>query len=412
MKKAGRYTAALLLIAVGGSLLLDQSMDTNYVGQLLGWWPLLLISLGVEYIVSGLINPGGSRPMKFDFGGIIIALLISIIVIGTTQSSSLSFSSLKLHINPFSFTDEAGTPFERGITLIPLDADTNKVVIENPNGSVTLKSGDVKQIEVDVTLYVSKLNDEDAKKIAESSRINYNEGSTLKIIAQSESYRTFGVRRKPRMNLTITLPQGHEVDMELQLSNGKVVASDIPIRDELKIHTTNGSVDVTNIGGKIIAESTNGSMQVNEIDGDVELDTVNGSAVASSITGDVSMDTTNGSITASHVDGSVEADSTNGRIVVEETTGDLAADTTNGGITVISSIVGGDWKLDTTLGRIEITVPENGHFEVKGSAGMGSVTSELPLTISKKTIKGTIGFGEHRIEMDTNGGITVRKFQK
>lgn len=49
--RVGRYTAAALIIAVGVLLILDKRWGTDYVYEMVDWWPFLLVVLGVEYIV-------------------------------------------------------------------------------------------------------------------------------------------------------------------------------------------------------------------------------------------------------------------------------------------------------------------------------------------------------------------------
>lgn len=69
MHKAGRYTAALLLVLVGGAVIADRMMSTSFTMALIEWWPLLFIFLGVEYILFNMKYGNSERQLKLDLGG-------------------------------------------------------------------------------------------------------------------------------------------------------------------------------------------------------------------------------------------------------------------------------------------------------------------------------------------------------
>lgn len=87
MHKAGRFTAAVLLVLVGGAVIADRRMNTNFTTVLIDWWPLLFIFLGVEYILFNMKYGNSERQLKLDLGGIIFAVMISAVVIVSTQTT-------------------------------------------------------------------------------------------------------------------------------------------------------------------------------------------------------------------------------------------------------------------------------------------------------------------------------------
>src|SRR5690606_15092828 len=108
------------------------------------------------------------------------------------------------------------------VSSIPFDESYQKVVLRNMNGNVEMRSGDVDDIQVQATVYVSKLSGHEADRIAEESRIEHRDnGTTLEIEAVGKEYRVFGIRHRPRMNLVITVPQERKADFELLLKNGR-----------------------------------------------------------------------------------------------------------------------------------------------------------------------------------------------
>lgn len=410
--RAGRYTSALLLISAGLLLFLDQAFGSSYLAYLLDWWPLLLISLGVEYLLLSMRSRNQQKSVKLDFGSIMTSMLITVIVLAAAQASSLNislFKSFQFDFNPFKYANESGRKFEQGVTPISLLPETAMVVIENPNGNVIVYSGDVKEIEIRTVVYVSGQNAEEAQKTAEQSAIEYSGTGTLTIKAKGHEYDSFTGEKKPRMNLTVTFPAAQKISMAFHLINGSVEASGVAVKDTLNAHTENGSISVSEVNGNVIAQTTNGGVRVSDIRGDADLSTVNGRIAAASVTGDVRVDTTNGSVEIDHIQGNVKVNTTNGGVNVREAVQAVEVDTFNGGIDVSSGKVGGDWKLDSSIGALKLGLPQEGDYTVSGSAGFGSITSEFPFAESRHKVEGSVGSGIYQIDFSTNSAVYLHK---
>ncbi len=410
MIKVGKYTAALVLVVVGTLLLVDLTTNREITGELINWWPAVIIMLGVEYLLISSIYRGPDRKVGFAVGSLIISVVLSIAVIAYTSFPNFNFPT-SFDFGNMGFTDKSGKSYDKGTTFIPLKDKHNKLSILNPNGDIEIKAGDVDEVQIVTTLYVSKLKNDEADAIAEASSVEFIEsGSSIEIEAKGKEYRIFGIKQKPRMDMIITVPLGNEVDYDIDMTNGKLVASDISVKDNFVVETTNGGITIREIQGEIIAYTTNGAVLVENIQGNVELDTTNGTITANDVDGDMLADTTNGKIIATRISGDVEADTTNGAIRLTDVYEDVLADTTNGGITVRSASLGGDWELDTTNGRIEIYLPELANFEVDGNAASyKTIQSDFSLNISKGEVSGSIGTGEHKITIDTNSELGIYK---
>jgi DUF4097 and DUF4098 domain-containing protein YvlB len=413
MIRIGRFTAALVLVVVGSLLLVDQLFDTSFLALLFQWWPLVLISLGAEYLLLGAKHRQGDKPLKLDVGGVFFALLISVIVVVVTQNST-SFQFLKNmkldNITDFaSSIGESGHKFEKDVVRIPLASGTESITINDLNGSVVLRSGPVDGVEVQATVFVDKVNEERAKEIADRSRVAVTEGTDLKIEALSEKYDAFGISNTPRINLVITLPKESKTNVRVTTRNGKLEASDLILHRDLRLNSTNGSITLADIQGDVFAETTNGRVSAESIQGDAELRSTNGSIRAKEVKGTADLMTTNGEVVAENIGGSLKARSTNGGIKIEEVMGSIHADTSNSRVSVTSAVMGGDWKLETTNGKIEANLPADASFRAEGRSGHGSISSDFPgLSISEKRLTGTVGSGEHKLELETSGSISVK----
>lgn len=409
MIKVGKYTAALLLVVVGSLLLIDLTTNTELTGKITNWWPVVIILLGIEYLFISVIYRSPDRKIGFAIGSLILSIVLSIAVIGYTTFPNMSFLS-SINIGSVSFSNEKGKAFDKAIVRVPVNDKHDKVYIHNLNGQIEIIAGDVDQIEIATTIYVNKLSDEEANDVANDSNVIFEDnGSSLKIEAKGKEYRVFGIKQKPRMNMVITVPMDKALDYDLDMTNGKLVASDIKIKDIFIVDTTNGSIHVSNIVGDVLAESTNGNIQVEQIVGDVDLETTNGSITTNNVDGDVISETTNGKIIGSNLSGKLDVETTNGSITLTEVLHDVEAATTNGSITVHTSSIGGDWELDTTNGKVELFVPEQSDFEVDGSGARDGIQSDFRLKISKGNVRGIVGNGEHEIKIDTNSGIGIYK---
>lgn len=102
-------------------------------------------------------------------------------------------------------------------------------------------------MQAELTVIVKMVNENEAKTIADESKLKFSEsGNTLELQAVTKEYPSSYVgSRKPRMNLVITLPEKQEVNLEMQLENGKINASRLPIKERLIGETTNGEIQIS-----------------------------------------------------------------------------------------------------------------------------------------------------------------------
>ncbi|MBO7747874.1 DUF4097 family beta strand repeat protein [Paenibacillus sp. MWE-103] len=193
--------------------------------------------------------------------------------------------------------------------------------------------------------------------------------------------------------------------------NGSVDAADLLVTGGLTVKVTTGEISVRQIRGPVDAETKNGSITARTMEGDVKLSTYNGDIEASDIGGGFDGSTLSGSIDLKRVSGDVDTDTKNGQIGIQEAFGAVRADTLNGDIRVASGAVGGDWDIDSSIGEIQVMIPEAGNYSVNGSVTFGDISSDLPLAINKKTIRGSIGEGAYRINIDANSSIAVNRYK-
>lgn len=128
--------------------------------------------------------------------------------------------------------------------------------------------------------------------------------------------------------------------------------------------------------------------------------------------------TVNGGIRVRGVTGSVKAESVNGDLELHNLVSDVDLETTNGEIEASFDALAGQQrvKADTVNGRITLLLPADASARVSAETLNGGINaSDFGLEVDErsfvgKDLKGSIGSGEARIDLDTvNGGIRIRK---
>lgn len=483
MFKLGRFTAAALVLVVGGLLLWDQIQGRNDISLLGQWWPVIFILLGLEIILYSIKFKDIEKKLRFDVGGTMIAVAISLTAYVVTQYADIPYRWLdqfNVDLNGAAeFGEEKGFHYEKTIIKVPLDEAISLIRVVNPNGQVTIRSGNVQEIELLTAVWVDVPGKTEADAIAEQSTVKINPGAEVTLEAKGQTYGANG-SRKPRMNMIITVPMSLsdqvEVDqqptetplslgaegidanndeipestpdaglndqsameqptdtdaglngqseqlpqnaeeqkpvlkMKVESGNGSIEVMNLTLPGGLELRSNSGIVSVSNIKGPISVKGNNGGINVKSITGDTSLETKNGTVTADSIEGKLYANTLNGSLEIKQIDGNIEAETKNGKIKMDGAGGSVKADTLNGNIELSSAEVSGDWDLDSSVGEVKLAIPANAHFTMYGSVTFGNIVSELPLEVSKKTIRGTIGDGTFRIQINATNSIAIKQF--
>ncbi|PWV95599.1 hypothetical protein DFQ01_12670 [Paenibacillus cellulosilyticus] len=201
-----------------------------------------------------------------------------------------------------------------------------------------------------------------------------------------------------------------DVHVSIQLGDADISSITNPIG--LSVEVGDGRIKTSDITGNVTVKTVNGSIELARINGDVAASVSNGSIDVKTASGNVTASTANGGIHLNDVAHDVEVDTKNGEITIHEAGGQVKADTLNGSIEVISATVGGDWDIVGLVGDIRLKLPIEADYELNGSVTFGTIDSkpELPLTTTKKTVRGIAGSGEHRIYINANNSISIAPY--
>ncbi|MFC4100906.1 DUF4097 family beta strand repeat-containing protein [Paenibacillus xanthanilyticus] len=205
-------------------------------------------------------------------------------------------------------------------------------------------------------------------------------------------------------------PEQPQAKLTITAGNGAIRAEGLFLPGGLAIQGTNGEIRVSRIVGGVDVKTKNGAIAVDQITGDASLEVANGDIAARQMEGTTDASTSSGSIKLEEIRGGAEVETKNGQISIAEAASGLRVDTLNGEIDIRSSVVGGDWNIDSSIGDIRLYLPETGEYSVNGSVTFGTITTELPLTIGKKTVRGTVGDDLFRIDIDANSSISINRY--
>jgi hypothetical protein len=224
------------------------------------------------------------------------------------------------------------------------------------NGSITTNGAEVAECNMTATIVARAATDEEAQELAEKVKV------TL----------------VPSGNRLIT-----RIDKPTQLINKSVSVDldvEVPNQTDLKLVTHNGSVEISDIKGRLDATTHNGKVASERISGTTAFNTHNGAVTCADISGSTQLKSHNGSIKAFYTDTAPSAC---------------------------------DISIVTYNGSIELKTPPGYSGRVDASTNNGSINTDLPITvsgkISKSSLKGTIGAGEGQLNLETyNGSIRIR----
>ncbi|MBD7970719.1 DUF4097 family beta strand repeat-containing protein [Paenibacillus gallinarum] len=420
--RIGRYTATLFIMVTGILLLLDQIYQTEYMFELLRYWPFILVIWGIEFITSFILHqqlrPSSKRKYKWrfkpDFKGIIFSVTLIACIFVVTQQDHYTHLwnrvSLNLSSASMDYSEAKDNRIVKDTISVPVEMSTASVLIENVNGDIRVNRDDVDEIQINTIVWVDQVEEVEAEAVAEASEIKVNEGKTIHIATSPQGYGSES-KRQPRLNMTITIPDDRRFDLEVRTSNGAIYMDRPQAINNINVESGNGKIYIHSAIGDIRAKTLNGNISVANVTGSASLDTNRGDLRAEDVSKEIRLSTQVGHIQTSGIAGDIEAKTRNGNINVIDPVNNLNLETLNGAVKVTSSMVGGNWNIYSAVGDINLSLPEDGDYTLEGSSTYGNLNSELPFTVKNREIQGTVGEGEYKITIEGNSDLIINQIQ-
>jgi hypothetical protein len=255
---------------------------------------------------------------------------------------------------------------------------------------------------------------EAASPISETAETTSEDGRTIENVQTEDAGEAAWLTPTPSPTTTpeptLDTEEQLKLKMKIDSGNGPIEVAELGVPGGLEIRSTTGVITVRNIIGPVTVKGNIGNIEAEGIAGESSLETRNGTIKATDIAGKLYANTLNGSLELGGIGDDVQAETKNGRIRIVSASGSVKADTLNGSIELTSAVVGGDWDLDSSVGEIKLAMPVDGDFKVYGSVTFGTITTDLPLDISKKTVRGTIGTGTYRVQINATNSIAIKSY--
>ncbi|QCT04223.1 hypothetical protein E6C60_3513 [Paenibacillus algicola] len=413
--KIGRYTAALLLIATGGLLLIDEWYNTDHVFLLLTWWPALFVLLGIEYLARfayfKLRREGSRWRFRPDIRGVLLSLAAAASFFIVSQQDHFlhlwNRVSLNLTAAGVDYSEETGNRFVKPELEIPVTIEAARLSIDHLNGDIVVRRGRTDDIIVQTEVWVDQEEPGLAEAIAEQSAVEVEGRSIISIRAKGKAYGESG-KRQPRLNLDIQVPDNRRLDLEVRTMNGGIFLLNIEANRKITLESGNGPITLSRVYGDVTGSTLNGNMNVRYLTGDVQMTTSSGTVQAYDVSGSVVLSTQVGNITANRLGKDIDVRTKNGNITLAGVRQSLKAESLNGAVDIRSGLIGGNWDVYSAVGEMNLHLPLAGDYKIKGTTSYGRIFSEImPFQVEQKTITGQLGSGEHHIVIEGNSDLNV-----
>jgi len=190
------------------------------------------------------------------------------------------------------------------------------------------------------------------------------------------------------------------LDITTPLSNANIDFDvTMPTAAQVQIQIDGGSIAVNGVSGVTI-DTFSGNLDVENIRGPVDVQTENGDITARSLNGQVQMQTQNGSIRVNTINGQLQALTHNGDVIVRKAAlkGQSNLETSNGSVRVDGSLDPyGTYRLKTTSGDINLSLPANTAFQLVAHTASGSISNDFSRSIvgmaPRPSVNLTVGGG-------------------
>lgn len=379
----------LLLIALGVIMLVSQILEISLLDQILKWWPVALIMIGLEILIYVFLSKQDEPKVKFDVFSIIIISILLMASVGVYAVTGLISSGNGVLIVDSMFDNfKNESIFTRNYEV---DVSSSNLVIDNVFGNINVTKGDVEKIEVEANITIRNNDENYASEIADSLVVISND-KDIKIKTDSRKYSNKGKIGSIRIDYTIKVPD--TVNVEADNQYGDVLFTDLALSG--KVNNKNGKVTVESLGGDLIVDCSYGDIEVRDIKGEAEVYSKNGDIIANNcgknikiegaygdieidgIKGFASISNTNGVTRGSKIDGDVTVASKYGDVILTDIFGSVNVNDSNGEVSI--SNVGGNIKVNSAYGDIKVLNASRG---IELNVTNGDITVETDKVISQ-----------------------------
>ncbi|WP_232696343.1 DUF4097 family beta strand repeat-containing protein [Brevibacillus daliensis] len=356
-KRVGIWQLAVAFVAIGCVILADRTWDTDYLGMILPFWPVLLIAIGLELILYQLFSKDDTNyETKISFKSIFILILL----VGGTYTYYM--------ITEGNFFNNMGNYIYRGPVenhmIVEKDvpfAEAENIRITNPFGKVIVEGSADKNVHLSVSANLKADDVNNVEEYLKDIQVILREGSTSSVTIEDPKHRA--------RDIDIIMRVPAHMNIQTKVDAGSIMVTNVA---SAELHSNAGTITVDQITKKLQAATNAGEIQASNVN-------------------------------------SANLESNVGKIEVKnEIRGDLTIKNDVGKVEVTAtSSPDGDWKLINNIGKVEITIPRESNVTLSGETELGSIDM-IDQTFSshedRNMLKEKLGTGQNNIRVETGVG--------
>lgn len=238
-------------------------------------------------------------------------------------------------------------------------------------------------------------------------------GTAMLVVTSENGWIEVSTGADDEVRVEATLRGINKIDYEVS-QDGNTITVEAEIDQGWFIGDVGVEITITTpVNTDVELETSNGMISLDGVEGTGTLRTSNGKIVLENVKGDFEGTTSNGKIEVETMEGTAFLSTSNGGLDLQEVTGEIDAETSNGGISYSGDMIpGGDNRLVTSNGNVNVELLGTPSVELDASTSNGDVTCELSITAtttSDEHLVGTIGDGEADLYIRTsNGNVIIR----
>lgn len=376
--RAGVFTLAVTLVAAGGALL---AFNLGYVRlpQVLQWWPLVLVFLGVEVLVrQAWVRARGRGSVAWDRASVVVVILITLLLAGGHWAAVAADQYLG-PAWPWEMGWFPGTEAQKTLTAShDVGQGVKALEVDNQEGSgIRVRIvGEGERVEGELQVTQPGPTEEAATRLAGEWQLQVQQvGETIRIrVLRPDSEPR---RRGASGQLLVRAPSS----LQLKIENS---FSPVEVRGVAACQVANrfGEVNIENVPGPVDVRNQHGAVRV------------------------AGRGTPLGQVTVYNEFGEVNVTEARGPVRVENRQGEVRVDWAENPT--------GDSRLQTEFGAMRVTLPPGAALQVDAETRFGriEVPSGVGLQVENREpeaalVRGTIGAGGPRLVLRNQHGDIV-----
>jgi DUF4097 and DUF4098 domain-containing protein YvlB len=290
-----------------------------------------------------------------------------------------------------------------------------KLVVDVGFGAISVTTNAGSEVTIEVWRKVSHNTKANEEAFLRDHPVTFSqEGDTVAVRSRHTTHSGINwpwhFQNRDEGKYVITVPA--QFSASLRTEGGGISVSDLT--GKVGADTSGGRLDFARLHGSLDGDTSGGGIRATDCAGDIKLNTSGGEITADGGSGSLRADTSGGGITVKNFQGPIHLATSGGDLTIENVAGAVHGNTSGGAIRATFSELSEEVRLETSGGGITARIPSNAAFDLDAETSGGGASSELPVTVAGKAehdhLKGTVNGGGKLVRLSTSGGnIHVEK---